>query len=115
MAEMILKRVSSGIPELDAKLEGGFPENSTTAIVGAFGTGKSTFGMQFLNEGLRNGEHCILISLDDDEETLIRTASEFGWDFQRYVDEELLLLLKLTAIDIKTSRCSARNDVYSTR
>jgi len=111
MAEMIIERVSSGIPELDEKLEGGFPENSTTAIIGAFGTGKSTFGMQFLNAGLRNGEHCILISLDDDEETLIRTASEFGWDFQRYVDEELLILLKLTAIDIKTSILRIRSEL----
>lgn len=108
---MIIKRVSSGIPELDKKLEGGFPENSTTAIIGAFGTGKSTFGMQFLNEGLRNGEHCILISLDDDEETMIRTASEFGWDFQKYVDEERLLLLKLTAIDIKTSILRIRSEL----
>jgi len=108
---MIIERVSSGIPELDEKLQGGFPENSTTAIIGAFGTGKSTFGMQFLNEGLRNREHCILISLDDDEETLIRTASEFGWDFQRYVDEELLLLLKLTAIDIKTSILRIRSEL----
>jgi predicted ATP-dependent serine protease len=69
MAEMIIERVSSGIPELDEKLEGGFPENSTIAIIGAFGTGKSTFGMQFLNSGLQNGEHCILISLDDPAET----------------------------------------------
>jgi KaiC/GvpD/RAD55 family RecA-like ATPase len=111
MAEMIIERVSSGIPELDEKLEGGFPENSTIAIIGAFGTGKSTFGMQFLNSGLQNGEHCILISLDDDEETMIRTASEYGWDFQRYVDEELLLLLKLTAIDIKTSILRIRSEL----
>jgi len=108
---MIIERVSSGIPELDEKLEGGFPENSTIAIIGAFGTGKSTFGMQFLNSGLQNGEHCILISLDDDEETMIRTASEYGWDFQRYVDEELLLLLKLTAIDIKTSILRIRSEL----
>ena len=108
---MIMERVSSGIPELDGNLEGGFPENSTTAVIGAFGTGKSTFGMQFLNEGLQKGEHCILISLDDDEETMIRTASEFGWDFQRYVDEELLILLKLTAIDIKTSILRIRSEL----
>ena len=106
-----MKRVKIGVKGLDEKLQGGLPDNSITAIIGTFGTGKSTMGMQFLNEGLKNGETGIFISLDDDEEHLIATAVEFGWDFERYVDEGTLLLMKLNAIDIKTSLLRIRSEL----
>ncbi len=106
-----MERVKIGVNGLDDKLQGGLPKNSITAVIGTFGTGKSTIGMQFLYEGLKNGETGIFISLDDDEEHLIDTAMEFGWDFKRYVEEEKLLLLKLNAIDIKTSLLRIRSEL----
>ncbi|MEA1866468.1 MAG: KaiC domain-containing protein [Euryarchaeota archaeon] len=106
-----MERVKIGVNGLDDKLQGGLPKNSITAVIGTFGTGKSTIGMQFLYEGLKNGETGIFISLDDDEERLIATAVEFGWDFNRYVEEEKLLLMKLNAIDIKTSLLRIRSEL----
>ncbi len=106
-----MERTSTGIRGLDEQLDGGFPKNSTTAIIGAYGTGKSTFGMQFLYEGLRNDEPCIFISLDDGEESLIEAATEFGWDFKQYVDDKQLLLIKLSATDIKTSILRIRSEL----
>ena len=106
-----MERTSTGIMGLDEKLGGGFPKNSTTAIIGAYGTGKSTFGMQFLYEGLRNDEPCIFISLDDGEESLIEAATEFGWDFSQYVGDKQLLLIKLSATDIKTSILRIRSEL----
>jgi len=106
-----MERIGTGIARLDEKLGGGFPLNSTTAVIGTFGTGKSTFGMQFLNEGLRMGEPCIFISLDDDEDSLIEAAMQFGWDFKRYVDDGLLLLIKLSPTDIKTAILRIRSEL----
>ncbi len=106
-----MERIKTGVKGLDEKMQGGIPKNSTIAVIGTFGTGKSTLGMQFLNEGLKNGENSIFISLDDDEENLIDTAEEFGWDFKKYVDEDKLLLMKLSAIDIKTSLLRIRSEL----
>ncbi len=44
-----LRRVSTGVIELDAMLSGGLPEGSTTLLVGPSGIGKTTFGLQFLS------------------------------------------------------------------
>jgi circadian clock protein KaiC len=43
------ERVSSGVAKLDAMLNGGLPEGSTTLLVGPSGVGKTTFGLQFLS------------------------------------------------------------------
>lgn len=106
-----MERIKTGIKGLDEKMQGGIPKNSTIVVIGTFGTGKSTLGMQFLYEGLKKGENSIFISLDDDEENLIGTANEFGWDFKKYVDEDKLLLMKLNAIDIKTSLLRIRSEL----
>ncbi len=106
-----MERIKTGVKGLDEKMQGGIPKNSTIAAIGTFGTGKSTLGMQFLNDGLKNGENSIFISLDDDEENLIATAEGFGWDFKKYVDDDKLLLMKLSAIDIKTSLLRIRSEL----
>jgi circadian clock protein KaiC len=41
-------KLASGIEGLDAMLRGGVPANSTTAVIGATGTGKTTFGIHFI-------------------------------------------------------------------
>ena len=41
-------KVSSGVDQLDAMLDGGLPGSSTTMVMGPSGTGKTTLGLQFL-------------------------------------------------------------------
>ena len=45
-------RIPSGIVGLDEVLEGGLRQHTATVVVGASGTGKSTFAMQYLLTGL---------------------------------------------------------------
>lgn len=44
-------RVKTGIPDLDSLLEGGFPEETTVLVTGPTGSGKTTFGVQFVYKG----------------------------------------------------------------
>jgi circadian clock protein KaiC len=44
-----VQRIASGIPRLDTMLAGGLPRRSMTMLVGPSGTGKTTFGTQFLS------------------------------------------------------------------
>lgn len=41
-------RISSGLEELDLRIKGGLPVNSATAVVGPGGSGKTSFGLNFL-------------------------------------------------------------------
>ncbi len=82
-------RVPTGIPGLDELIEGGIRANTVTVIVGASGTGKTTFVMQFVLHGLENGEQGLYISLEEKPEQLIEEAKLMGWDLRKYVDKSL--------------------------
>ena len=87
-----IERIPSGIPGLDKLIEGGFVKGSTNLISGAAGTGKTIFCTQFLLEGLKKGEICMFITLEESPEDIIGDVKRFGWDLQRYRDEKKLFL-----------------------
>ena len=94
--------LSIGIEGLD-RIIGGIPERYVITVFGTYGTGKTTFGLHFIYEGLRNGENCIFISLDEDEESIIETAEGFGMEFGKYIESKNLEVLRLDPIIIKES------------
>jgi circadian clock protein KaiC len=87
-----IERIPSGIPGLDKLMEGGFVEGSTILVSGAAGTGKTIFCTQFLLEGLKRGEICMFITLEESTEDIIGDVKRFGWDLQKYVDDKKLFL-----------------------
>jgi circadian clock protein KaiC len=86
------ERIPSGIPGLDPLMEGGFIKGSTIMVSGAAGTGKTIFCTQFLLEGLKKGETCMFITLEEKPQDIIDDVKRFGWDLQKYVDEKKLFL-----------------------
>ncbi len=95
-------RIKTGIKGLDEMVGGGIPQGHSVAVIGSFGTGKTTLAMQYIWEGLKNGEKCIFMSLEEDEESIMKTAESFGWKFDEYLDKNLLLI-KLEPEDAKSS------------
>lgn len=55
----------SGLPSLDQVLGGGLPKGSNLLVLGLIGSGKSSFGRNFIAAGLAAGEPCLCISVDD--------------------------------------------------
>jgi KaiC/GvpD/RAD55 family RecA-like ATPase len=86
-------RVSTGVPGLDDLIEGGFPANRVVLFTGDTGTGKSTFGLQFLSAGLERNEAGAFVSVDQKPGHLITDAAGFGWDLQAAIDRGTLALL----------------------
>jgi KaiC domain protein len=108
---MSVGRVKTGISGLDEMLQGGLPENHIVLVMGSFGTGKTTFGLQFLLEGLKNSEPCIFISLEEDKDSIIKNASSFGWDLAEFLDKKRLGLYKLEPSDAKTTIMRIKSDL----
>ena len=75
-----MERVITGIPNLDEMLGGGFIPQSAILLRGAPGTGKTTFGLQYLLEGVRRGEAGLFISFEEFPQSLYRDAASLGWD-----------------------------------
>ena len=86
------ERVKIGIEGLDMMLGGGLIPGSITAIIGSYGTGKTTFALQFLWEGASRGEQVIYISLEEREERILEYMNQKGWDYRRYMKKSFTVL-----------------------
>ena len=95
--------VLTGIDGLDVMLGGGVPRGHTVVVLGSFGTGKTTFGIQFLVQGLINGEKGIFISLEEDVDSIVASAAGFGWDLATPLKQKRLAIVKLEPADAKTT------------
>jgi len=109
-----IERVRTGIDGLDEMLGGGFPKGHIVLILGFCGTGKTTFALQFIWEGLKKGETCAYISLEENEKSMIDTASSYGWDISRYIDEKKLAVVRLDPSNLKNAVTSLKRFVPET-
>lgn len=76
--------ISSGNDGLDIILKGGLPARRLYLIEGAPGSGKTTLAVQFLREGVRNGEKALYITLSETREELAAVATSHGWDIDDF-------------------------------
>src|SRR6186713_1857012 len=76
----VTDKAASGIPGLDHILVGGFPRNRIYLVQGDPGVGKTTLGLQFLLEGIRNGEKSLYITLSESANELHAVAKSHEWD-----------------------------------
>ncbi len=109
--ESELPRIELGIGGLDRMIQGGVPERSLMVAMGSAGTGKTTFGLQFINHGLEAGEKAVFITLEEGASAVERAAKEKGWPFDEYVADEQLAIVDLDPIEMANSLTSIRNDL----
>jgi circadian clock protein KaiC len=94
------RRLSTGVPSLDAMLGGGIPEGESMLLAGPSGSGKSTLGMQFINEGLKQGEPGIVAIFEELPTEHVHRARMFGIDFTTPQKEGNLKLIYLRPLDL---------------
>src|SRR5690606_4639112 len=61
---VVRERVSSGVTGLDAMIGGGIWRGTTTLLGGPTGSGKTTIGLQFVLDGVRQGEPGLYVHLE---------------------------------------------------
>ena len=106
-----MKLLSTGIIGLDELLYGGIPERHMVVVYGGMGTGKSTLALQFIVDGLKNGERAVYMSLEESENEIISSARGFGWDLEHYIKNNMLILVKLDPNDVKTTLTRIKNEM----
>ena len=87
------KRVSTGIPGLDPLIGGGFPPCKSYLVTGEPGTGKSIFCVQFVLNGLMNGEKAVYVAVDEKPADIVEEAASLGWNLLKFMEEKRLLIL----------------------
>ncbi len=98
-------RCQSGVEGFDEVVCGGLPHACFFLIEGDPGSGKTTFALQFLLEGLRRGERVLYITLSETRQELLNVAQSHGWSL------EGMRLLEISAIE-KLLRPEAQTTVF---
>lgn len=88
-----------GIGGVDAILDGkGIPRGSSVLLLGAPGSGKTIFSLQYLQSGVSSGEGGVYVSMDEDPERLLANAKQMGVDLGRPVKEGRLAIVDASPI-----------------
>jgi circadian clock protein KaiC len=84
------ERLRFGVDRLDEMLRGGVPSISTTALIGAPGTGKTLLGLHFLAEGARQGQRCLYFGFYESPARVIAQGDGVGLSLGELRGRDLL-------------------------
>ena len=90
-------RCSSGSPGLDNVLGGGLPVGHFYLVEGEPGTGKTTLALQFIAEGIKQGEKVLYVTLSESRDELTAVAESHGLK----VDHDTILEVRPSEQDLK--------------
>lgn len=108
---MNAKRISTGIQELDDLIEGGLRAGKPYLLVGEPGTGKTIFSLQFLYQGLMDGETVLYVAIDEKPTDIIDQGASLGWSLSPYIEAKKFLILDTSAY---LNACATENrDVFA--
>ena len=93
-------KMPSQIPELDALLGGGIEEGTSTLIVGAAGTGKSTLAAQFAAAAAGRGQRGALFIFDESPTTLITRCAQLGVEVEKHLASGMLSLQQIDPAEL---------------
>ncbi len=87
----LTERVLTGIPALDAMMEGkGFFRGSSVLVTGTAGTGKSSVAANFCSSACARGELCLYFTFEESPSQILRNMRSVGLNLERWVKKDLL-------------------------
>ncbi len=89
-----------GLVEFDRMLGGGLPDLSTTVFYGDPGTGKTTFGLNYLLAGVAAEERGLLLTFREPVAGLYRKAADLGLDLEGVVRSGMVQIQRVAPVEI---------------
>jgi circadian clock protein KaiC len=71
--------IATGVPGLDTILKGGFLRGGTYLVHGEAGTGKTTLGLQYLREQVKQGDRVLYVALTETRRDIEMICKIHGW------------------------------------
>jgi len=107
------ERCATGIPGFDKLCDGGLISDSISVLMGNPGSGKTTFGLQFLHNGATQyNESGLFITFENDVEDLKRVGASIGLDFEKLENKETKV--HFLRYDFKKHIKHLQNDIVRT-
>ena len=94
------RKLASGLPAFDALLGGGLEEGTSTLVIGAAGTGKSSLAAQFLAEAARRGERSAIFVFDESPQSLLTRCEDLHVHLAEHCDKGMVLLRQVDPAEL---------------
>lgn len=86
------QRVPTGIPDLDAMLEGkGYYRGTSILVTGTAGSGKTTVAASYIDAACKRGERCLCINFEESSSQVARNMLSVGIDLEHWAKKGLLV------------------------
>jgi circadian clock protein KaiC len=94
------KMISVGVAGLDEMLGGGTKPGSSILVAGPAGTGKTCLALQFISEGVRNGEPGVMALFEETESKYVEQAQGLGVDIGEMSKKGLVEIVYARPLDL---------------
>lgn len=101
-----MQKLPSGIAELDTLLGGGIETGTSTLIVGAAGTGKSSLAAQLVATAAKREQRAALFIFDENRNTLLTRAAGLGIDLRSPVESGLITVQQVDPAELSPGEFS---------
>ena len=106
-------KVKTGIPGLDSVISGGLKKNRSVTVSGPPGSGKTTFGLQYLYSGAKDfDEPGVYVTLSQNLEEVKNDCKSFGWDFDSLISEDKILMIDARPFKIHDELIGKDDSLY---
>jgi len=99
-SEPRMEKLASGIVEMDTLLGGGIERGTSTLIVGAAGTGKSSLAAQFAASAADRGLKTAMFIFDEIINTLLTRTEGLGIPLRKHVDSGLVTVQQVDPAEL---------------
>jgi KaiC/GvpD/RAD55 family RecA-like ATPase len=89
-------RVKTGVNGMDELIEGGLIKNHIYLVAGPPGSGRTTFGIQFLVQGALENEKCLYVALTETPTNVIKNMSRFKFNLIDHVKQKHIFFMNAT-------------------
>jgi circadian clock protein KaiC len=100
-------KLSSNIPELDKLTGGGLEEGTSTLIVGAAGTGKSTVAAQFCVAAGERNQRSIMFMFDESPSTLVSRCESLNIGLQAQITNGMIEVVQIDPAELSPGEFAA--------
>jgi len=106
-------KVKTGIPGLDSIISGGMKMGRTVTVSGPPGSGKTTFGLQYLHSGAKDfDEPGVYLTMSQNIDDIKNDCKSFGWDFDDLITKEKILMVDARPFKIQDELIGKDESLY---